>query len=183
MKTSSNQIFFLCATALFAAILSVLSPLSIPLPFTPVPLSLGTFAVYLAAAAGGAKRGTLAVAVYLLLGAVGIPVFAGYAGGFQNLMGPTGGYLIGYLPLALTVGLCTDHFPEKKSIYPLSMIGGTLFCYALGTWWLARQTGLSLPAALAAGVLPFLPGDGVKILAASAVAYPVRRALHHREEK
>lgn len=100
MKPTTNRVYSLCVTALFAAILAVLSPLSIPLPFTPVPLSLGTFAVYLAAAAGGVRWGTLSVAVYLLLGAVGIPVFAGYSGGLQVLVGPTGGYLIGYLPLA-----------------------------------------------------------------------------------
>ena len=182
MKPTTNRVYSLCVTALFAAILAVLSPLSIPLPFTPVPLSLGTFAVYLAAAAGGVRWGTLSVAVYLLLGAVGIPVFAGYSGCLQVLVGPTGGYLIGYLPLAFLVGLLTDHFPERKSIYPLSMIAGTFFCYAIGTWWLARQASLSLPGALAAGVLPFLPGDGVKILAASAIAYPVRRVLFRRRE-
>ena len=146
MKPTTNRVYSLCVTALFAAILAVLSPLSIPLPFTPVPLSLGTFAVYLAAAAGGVRWGTLSVAVYLLLGAVGIPVFAGYSGGLQVLVGPTGGYLIGYLPLAFLVGLLTDHFPERKSIYPLSMI--LLLCH----WHLvACPASLPLPAWSAGG--------------------------------
>ena len=177
MKTSSKQIFSLCVTALFAAILCVLSPLALVLPFTPVPISLGTFAIYLVCAAGGFRKGTLSVVVYLLLGAFGLPVFAGYSGGFQLLMGPTGGYLIGYLPLALIVGLSCDRFPQKKSIYPISMAVGTLFCYGIGTWWLAMQNHLSLFSALLAGVIPFLPGDAIKILAACAVAYPIRQAL------
>ena len=85
MKPTTNRVYSLCVTALFAAILAVLSPLSIPLPFTPVPLSLGTFAVYLAAAAGGVRWGTLSVAVYLLLGAVGIDVYKRQAAGDGSL--------------------------------------------------------------------------------------------------
>ena len=151
-------------TALMTAITCILAPMALPIPISPVPISLTNLVIFFMAYILGMKLSVASYVLYLLLGTVGLPVFSGFSGGVGKLLGPTGGYLIGYLPLAFLVGLLTDHFPERKSIYPLSMIAGTFFCYAIGTWWLARQASLSLPGALAAGVLPFLPGDGVKIL-------------------
>lgn len=150
MKPTTNRVYSLCVTALFAAILAVLSPLSIPLPFTPVPLSLGTFAVYLAAAAGGVRWGTLSVAVYLLLGAVGIPVFAGYSGGLQVLVGPTGGYLIGYLPLAFFGRAAHRPFPRAEIHLPL--VNDRRNILLLCHWHLvACPASLPLPAWSAGG--------------------------------
>ena len=90
--------------AIFSAVFCVLSPWMIPLPFSPVPVTLGIFVVYLAVALLGAKQGTLSVIIYLLLGLAGLPVFSGFSGGIAVLAGPTGGYAIGYIPCALLTG-------------------------------------------------------------------------------
>ena len=101
MNTKSRELRFLTTTALFAALLCVTAPFSISIG--PIPISLATFTVYVAALVCGWKGGCLAVAAYLVLGAVGLPVFSGFMGGFERLVGPTGGYLIGYIPCAITV--------------------------------------------------------------------------------
>ena len=96
--------------ALMTAVTCVLGPLSIPLPFSPVPISLTNFAIFLAIFVLGMKSGTISFIIYLLLGAVGVPVFSSFRGGFQVLAGPTGGYLIGFIFLALIMGFALDHF-------------------------------------------------------------------------
>ena len=166
-------------TALMTALICVAGPLSISIG--PIPLSLATFAVYLAAAVLGSKRGTIAVALYLLIGAVGVPVFSGFSGGVQKLVGVTGGYLVGYLPCALIGGLAVkpgQTEPEKKWLLPLTLILGTLAVYVLGTAWFMIQSGSALGAALGLCVLPFLPGDAIKIVAAMLLAWPIRKAIY-----
>ena len=101
----------ICTIAVLAALLCVVAPLSVPVG--PIPISLASFAVYLAGAFLGWKRGTAAVAVYILLGAAGVPVFSGYEGGLQKLAGVTGGFILGYLPCAAVVGLAADRMAEK----------------------------------------------------------------------
>lgn len=164
-------------TAVAAALICVAGPLSIFVG--PVPLSAATFAVYIAGAVLGPKRGTLAVAVYLLIGAAGVPVFSGFSGGFQKLAGVTGGYLAGYLPCAFLTGIGAERAERTGAgwLCPLLAAAGTLALYVMGTAWFMLQTGNTLGGALALCVLPFLPGDVVKILAASLLAPPVRRAL------
>lgn len=165
--------------AVMAALLCVAGPLSISIG--PIPLSLASFAVYMAGAVLGAKRGTLAVALYLLLGLVGVPVFSGFSGGFQKLIGVTGGYLVGYLPCALITGMAVKpDRPEAGPAWrlPAFMALGTAVLYLIGTAWFMVQTKNSLPAALGLCVMPFLPGDAVKIVAASLLARPVRNALY-----
>ena len=169
-------------TAVMAALICVAGPLTIP--FGPIPLSLATFAVYLAAAVLGSRRGLIAVGVYLLLGLVGVPVFSGFSGGVQKLAGVTGGYLVGYLPCAFLSGLGADLTPADTQRpgwrLPLCMVAGTIALYAIGTAWFILQTGSALASALGLCVLPFLPGDAVKIVAASLLSVPVRRALERR---
>ena len=165
--------------AVMAALLCVAGPLSIAVG--PIPLSLATFAVYLAGAVLGAKRGALAVAVYLLIGLVGVPVFSGFSGGLQKLIGVTGGYLVGYLPCALITGLAVKRdAAEVEPLYrlPLFMVLGTAVLYAVGTAWFMIQTKNNLASALMLCVVPFLVGDGIKIVAATLIALPVRRALY-----
>ena len=161
-----------------AALICVAGPLSIQIG--PVPISLATFAVYLAGAILGWKKGPLAVAIYLLIGCVGIPVFSGFSGGFSRLAGVTGGYLVGYLPCALITGLGVSDAPAQKPVWllPLCMLAGTAVLYALGTAWFMVQTGNTLGASLGMCVIPFLPGDAAKIVAATLIATPVRRAVY-----
>jgi biotin transport system substrate-specific component len=163
--------------ALFAAVLCVLAPLTIVIPVSPVPLSLATFVIYIAASSINWKTGTIAVALYLLIGCIGLPVFSGFTGGAQKLVGPTGGFLIGYIPCAFIIGLLIDKFGSKKWLYPAAMIAGTAVLYALGTIWIMVSLKYTLAAALAACVLPFLPGDAVKIILASVAGPQLRWIL------
>ena len=155
--------------ALMTAVTCVLGPLSIPLPFSPVPISLTNFAIFLAIFVLGMKNGTISFIIYLLLGAVGVPVFSSFRGGFQVLAGPTGGYLIGFIFLALIMGFALDHFDRKLVPTIIGMIIGMAVCYAFGTVWLAKLLSLSFKEGLMMGVIPYLPGDASKIIIAAIV--------------
>ncbi len=160
--------------ALMAAIICIAAPFSIPM-LGLVPVSLATFAVYLAGGLLGAKAGTAAVCVYIILGAIGLPVFSGFSGGLAKLLGVTGGYIVGYIPCAFLTGA----FAEKNKPFaaPIGMALGTLACYAFGTAWYMFFTKSELVPALMGCVIPFLIGDAVKIAAASAVTVPLRGKL------
>ena len=162
-------------TAVMAALICIAGPLTIPMG--PIPLSLATFAVYLAGAVTGKKYGTTAVGLYLLIGIIGVPVFSGFSGGFQKLAGVTGGYLIGYLPCAFLSGIGAERAEkkERKWLLPVMMTVGTAVLYAIGTAWFMIQTGNALGAALSLCVIPFLPGDAVKILAAAILSPMIRK--------
>ena len=162
--------------ALMTALLCVAGPLTVAIG--PIPLSLATFAVYLAGAVLGAKNGALAVALYLLIGSVGVQVFSGFSGGVQKLVGVTGGYLVGYLACAALTGLGAKGERVRWQRLAGMMVVGTAALYAVGTTWFMIQTKNPLGAALGMCVLPFLPGDAVKIAAATAVSPPIRRAVH-----
>lgn len=155
--------------ALMTAVTCVLGPLSIPLPFSPVPISLTNFAIFLAIFVLGMKNGTISFIIYLLLGAVGVPVFSSFRGGLQVLAGPTGGYLIGFIFLALIMGFALDHFDRKLVPTIIGMIIGVVVCYAFGTVWLAKLLSLSFKEGLMMGVIPYLAGDVAKIIIAAIV--------------
>lgn len=155
--------------ALMTAVTCVLGPLSIPLPFSPVPISLTNFAIFLAIFVLGMKSGTISFIIYLLLGAIGVPVFSSFRGGLQVLAGPTGGYLIGFIFLALIMGFALDHFDRKLVPTIIGMIIGMAVCYAFGTVWLAKLLSLSFKEGLMMGVIPYLAGDAAKIFIAAIV--------------
>ena len=158
----------LTRTALMTAVLCILAPISIPVPVSSVALTLATFALYLMAHILNPKQTLAAVGIYLLLGAVGLPVFSGYMAGISRFAAPGGGYLIGYFFLT---GI-SSWFVQKYSAVSMQILGmflGTLVMYLLGTFWLAYTTGISFPAALPAGMLIFLPLDIVKIFLASYI--------------
>lgn len=168
--------------ALMTAIICILSPFSIPLVISPVPITLGVFAIYLTLMILGMKRGVISCLLYILLGLIGLPVFSGFSGGAGKLLGPTGGYIIGYLFLALIAGFFIDKFflcekPNRWYLCPLGMILGTAVCYLFGTAWLAYQLELGFSKALAMGVLPYIPADLVKLALALLVGIPLRKAL------
>ena len=179
--TKKLTTYQLTLTAVMAAVICVLGPISIAIPVSPVPISLGSMAVYLAVTVLGMKLGTLSCLIYLLLGLVGRPVFAGGSAGAAKLFGPTGGYLIGYLFLALIAGAFVGRFAENKwkniAFAALGMILGTIVLYALGTAWLAYSAGMDFQAALWAGVIPFIPGDLVKMVIAVLLGSAVRGRL------
>ncbi len=167
----------LALIGLMTSLLCTLGPLSVPIPFSPVPISLTNLGIYFALYALGMKRGCISYLIYLLMGFIGVPVFSAFTGGPARLLGPTGGYLIGFILMALLSGFCIDKRPSHPLTCFLGMAAGTLVCYLFGTVWLAEQAQLSFSGALAAGVIPFLPGDLVKILIAMAAGPVIRRRL------
>ncbi len=159
-------------SAMMAALIAAASQLAIPLPLVPINLAL--LAVFLAGFLLEGRWAVASVLLYLLMGALGLPVFAGLRGGPQHLLGPTGGYLIGYLLAAATVaGLA----PRAGSLIKRALICtlGTAACYISGTAWLMWLTGRALPEAMGLAVLPFLPGDLLKCLAAAFLAPRLKR--------
>lgn len=164
-----------------AAIICVLAPLSFPVGL--VPISLATFAIYIISAITGMYKSTFSVVIYLALGAIGLPVYSNFTGGIARLLGPTGGYLMGYIVCAFVIGIIVDRFPDKIAAYPISMIIGTAFCYALGTVWYAyvwRHCGFI--DALKICVVPFLIVDAIKIAIASFLAYTVRKSINKQQK-
>lgn len=164
-------------TAICAALICILAPISVPIG--AVPISLGTFAIYFSAALLGGKRGTAAVIVYILIGMVGLPVFTGMRGGIAVLLGATGGYIIGYIPLALLTGVFSDIKSKLNWTMPIGMVLGTAALYTFGTAWFMIMSGSDLKSALMACVVPFLAFDAGKMVISTMLAVPLRARLGH----
>ena len=131
--------------------------MAIPIPVSPVPISLTNLVIMISIYVLGFRDATISYIVYLLLGLVGLPVFSGFTGGLGKLAGPTGGYLIGFILLALISGLFVDKFPKNRILAVVGMIIGMAVTYIFGTEWLAIQLKMSFVAALSVGVIPYLP--------------------------
>jgi biotin transport system substrate-specific component len=164
-------------TALMTAVLCILGPLSIPIG--PVPISLGTLAIYLTMYVLDTKRGCAAVILYIMAGLAGLPVFSGFSGGAGKLFGPTGGYILGYIPMAFLIGLVIDRYYKNRLLCIIAIEAATWILYLLGTLWLAHQAGMRFGAALSAGVIPFILPDLAKIVAAALIG-PVLRVHINR---
>lgn len=187
MKTAKNlsdtvKTFFsvrrLTTVGLLTAVICLLGPFALNISFiSPVPISLGTLGIYLAVSILGMKSGSLSVVVYILLGFIGVPVFTNFTGGAEKLLGPTGGYIIGYIFMALICGFFIDRWDGRFWVCFLGMLLGTAVCYLFGTVWLALQMSLTFPRALATGVLPYIPFDLAKLLIALLLGGQVRRRL------
>ncbi len=169
-------------TAIATAITCILAPLSISLPFSPVPISLCVFAIFISAYALGAKLSLVSTLLYIAIGLVGVPVFAEFSSGAGVLMGPTGGYIFGYAFVAFFTGLFIDKFENKVYMHLIGMAIGVILCYALGTIWLAKQAHMTFSQALTAGVLPFIPADAAKAAAAAIAGPKLRRALRKSKQ-
>lgn len=165
--------------AVFAVIIAICSWISIP---ATVPFTLQTFGVFLTVGVLGGRRGSLSVLIYLLLGAIGVPVFAGFSGGVGCILGSTGGYIIGFLFSAVVMWLI-EHFLGKKTwVLALSMLLGLLVCYLFGTAWFmivyANQSGaVGLWTALGWCVFPFIIPDLLKIAVALVVCKRLAKAI------
>lgn len=162
--------------AALAAVICILAPFSLSIPISPVPISLTNLVLYVIIYVEGWKRASASYLVYLLVGLAGMPVFSGFGSGFGKMMGPTGGYLIGMFFMTIIGG----YVVEKTSRWYLQlagMIAATLIDYALGTAWMGYTLEMSFGAALAAGVIPFIPGDLVKMVIACIVGPMLRKRL------
>lgn len=173
-KSKTNR---MAVISLMSAIMCILGPLTLPLPVSPVPVSLLTLVLYLSVYVLGMKGATAGCLVYLLLGLIGLPVFSGFTGGIGKLLGPTGGYMTGYVFLSAGCGFFVDRWPANRVMHIAGMVLGTMLCYLFGTIWLGIQSGISLQAAFFAGVLPFIPTDAVKIAAAAIIGPVIRKRL------
>ena len=163
---------------IFAALLAICAWITIP--FAAVPFTLQTFGVFAAQGLLGGKRGTIAIAVYLLLGAVGVPVFSGFQGGFGALFGATGGYLLGFLLSGFTVWFAEARFGKSFGVFVAAMIIGLLLCYAFGTAWFVilytRTKGaMTISKALMLCVVPFLPFDAIKLALAAILRVSLKK--------
>ena len=174
--------------ALMAAVCCVLCPLSIPVG--PVPVSLGVFAMLLCAYLLGAKNGTIACGIYILLGLAGLPVFSGFTGGASKIAGPTGGYIIGYIFLVIISGLFIEHYEvnaaknlrlkgnAKNIVMQIAgMILGIGVCYLFGTFWFMLTNGGTFLYVLSICVFPFIGFDVIKLIAALFVGNILRSRL------
>ena len=173
-KITTKELVF---TALMAVIIAVCSWISIP---TTVPFTLQTFGVFMAVGLLGGKKGTISVLVYILLGAVGVPVFTGFSSGIGVLLGTTGGYIVGFLLSGLVYWAMTAAFGEKLPIMIIAMVIGLLVCYAFGTAWFmivyAKNTApIGLMTALGWCVFPFIIPDCIKIALAVVLTKQLKK--------
>lgn len=164
----------MCLIGIFTAIICVLGQISIPMPYG-VPMTLQTFAIPLAGVILGAKRGTVATLVYVLLGAVGAPVFAGFAGGLRVVVGPTGGFILSFPMLAWAAGIGADR--NNKLWLTAGLALGSFINYVCGMLMFALVTSSSLNAAFAACVLPFIPTAIIKIILAGVLGSSLKSIL------
>ncbi len=167
----------LTLTGLMAAVICILAPISFRIPISPVSISLGFLAIYFVTSVLGMKLGTLSVVIYILLGLAGLPVFSGFLGGPGPLFGPTGGYILGYIFMALICGFFVDKWGDKILLRFLGMVLGSVVCYLFGTVWLAYQQSCTFFYALSVGVLPFILMDLIKLVIAMAIGGQLRKRL------
>lgn len=161
--------------ALMGVITAAGAYITIPLPFSPVPITGQTFFVLLSGLLLGTRLGALAMVVYVVIGAVGFPVYAGGTGGVGHLIGPTGGYIFGFIAAGAVTGLIARLAVGKGrklrlALFIGAVVAGEVVIYVFGIPWLAEIADLSLVKALSLGLVPFMPGDSIKAAAAVAVS-------------
>ncbi len=159
--------------ALMAAVICVIAPFSIPIG--AVPISFTNFILYLSVYILGTKRTVASYIIYLILGTVGLPVFSGWAGGIGKLLGPTGGYLAGFIFMIIICGVFIEVFKNKKILHFAGMVLGTAIAYAFGTLWCSYSMDLSLTECFFMCVAPFIVGDLIKIFVAIYAGTEIKR--------
>ena len=177
MEATRSKTYDMAYIAIFAVLMAICSWISIPMA---VPFTLQTFGVFMAVGVLGGKRGSLAVLIYILLGAIGVPVFAGFSGGIGVILNTTGGYIVGFLFSALVMWGMEALLGRKPVIQIISMVVWLIVCYALGTAWFmvvyARNTGaVGLGTVLGWCVIPFIIPDLVKIALAFVLSRKIRK--------
>lgn len=174
MKKQS-ALFNMTSCALMAALMCVLCPVSIPIG--PVPISLSVLVILVTVVVLGTWQALVSYTVYLLLGAVGMPVFTGFQGGLAKMAGPTGGYLLGFWLMILIGGIIMERSKRNLWLTMLGMAVGVAVDYVFGTAWFVLQTGSTLTHALEVCVYPFIPLDLLKIVAAAVFGKLVWKTL------
>ncbi len=175
MKKSKISIQDICAIAIMAAVTAAMAQISIPMPLG-VPMTMQTFAVTLTGIILGKKRGAISMLVYLLLGAVGIPVFAGLSGGLPKLIGPTGGFLISFPIMAFLIGWGME-LRHKKGMFTLMLVLGTISNYVVGVIMYCILMKASVITGFTACVLPFIPTAIIKAVLAAVLGLQIHKRL------
>lgn len=174
VRLSTNDII-MCG--LFAGITAILSQISIPLPFTTVPLTMQIFAVALCGLILGPKNGFISQIIYILMGSIGMPVFAEMTAGINIIIGPTGGFILGFPLMALVIGYFSNKFRKRRFII-IGMIIGLIIDYLIGTMMFTFITKMTFTQGLMACVIPFIPIDLIKIGLASLVGITVYKRIN-----
>jgi len=176
MKSSKLSLQEMITVGLCTAVIVILAQITIPMPLG-VPMTMQTFAISLTAIILGAKKGALAALVYVLLGAVGLPVFSGFSGGFQRLVGPTGGFLWSFPLMAFLIGLGAEKYRNSKAAFLFWLTLGTVLNYVVGVVVFCLATQSSLAAGITACVLPFIPTTIIKAVLSAWVGLRMRDRL------
>jgi len=178
MKSNTTQ---LTTCAIFAALSAVLSQVSIPIGL--VPINFTHASIFIAAGLLGKKYGTISQIIFILLGAIGLPVFSGFKGGIGVILGPTGGLILGYIACAFVTGLIIERFGTSMKILIFAMYSGWVVTYAIGIPWYMYVTKTnSIMAALAVCFFPFLLGDLLKTILSAVLVKRLKPILHSRLE-
>ena len=179
MNSGDNKLFTvknMCYVGLFTAVIAIMAQISIPMPLG-VPMTMQTFAITLAAIILGAKLSTISSLIYILLGAIGLPVLAGFSGGISKFVGPTGGFLISFPIMAFIIGYAVDHRNAFKGAFVVGLIAGTVVNYIVGIAMFCILTQSSVEVGFTACVLPFIPTAIIKAILASLIGFPIRKRL------
>ncbi len=176
MNKSLRTLIFI---SLLAAILSITSPLSFNVG--AVPITLATFMIYLIGGITKKANGLFSVLLYIVIGIIGVPVFSNFRGGISVILGPTGGFIIGYLPMVFIISLMTSIDKTKIYWYIISMILSTIVCYLCGTIWFMINTSTSFVNSLMICVVPFIIFDVIKMFIATIVSYVLNTKMNFEE--
>ncbi len=166
--------YSLCITSVMTAVICILSPFSVQIG--PVPISLANLAIYLSVYLLGWKKGTISCIAYILIGIAGLPVFSGFAGGLGKFMGPTGGYIAGFVPMAIIAGVIMNKYSSRLSHF-LAMLAGIAVDYLIGTLWFCVVMDQSFAVALGLCVFPFIPGDILKVIIVLSLGMTLKSRL------
>ena len=175
METRKISTRDLCMIGLWTAVIVIMAQITIPMPMG-VPMTMQTFAITLAAIVLGSKKGAIATGIYVLLGAIGLPVFAGLSGGFSYIVGPTGGFIISFPMMAYIIGLGVEK-KKNKAMFISMIIIGTIVNYIVGVMMFCGITGNSVVVGLTACVLPFIPTAIIKAVVATVMGLQIRTRL------
>lgn len=176
MNKSALSTKDLCMISLWTAVIAVMAQIAIPMPMG-VPMTMQTFAITLAAIVLGAKKGAIAASIYVLLGAIGLPVFANFSGGLHSVVGATGGFIISFPIMAFIIGWGVEYKDRIKGVFIVAIIMGTIINYAIGVLVFCLITGSSVMAGITACVIPFIPTAIIKGIVGGILGVKMRERM------
>ena len=176
MNKSALSTKDLCMISLWTAVIAVMAQIAIPMPMG-VPMTMQTFAITLAAIVLGAKKGAIAASIYVLLGAIGLPVFANFTGGLHIVVGATGGFIISFPIMAFIIGWGVEYKDRIKGVFIVAIIMGTIINYVIGVLVFCLITGSSVMAGITACVMPFIPTAIIKGVVGGILGIKMRERM------